>query len=268
MTCTKPYLPLAFAAALAFALPGGTLAAEAGADKPIATVNGVAIPSIYVEFIRRERAARGQSEEALSDAAIRDALIAAELLAQEALKAGIDKDPKIVALVAFQRKELLGRAVLEDYLRKHPVSEETLKAEYEKAKAKAGESEYRVRHILVTSEKEAKDIIAQLRKKAKFEDLAKKQSKDTSAGNGGDLGWVSPSNLVGEFADAMVKLKKGEYSKTPVQTRFGWHVIRLDDARPVKIPGYEEVKGRIAQQLQQIEVRKYLRELAGNAKVE
>lgn len=268
MTRTLTHLSLACALALTLALPGGTRAAEGVADKPIATVNGVAIPAVYVDFIRRERVVRGQSDEALSDASIRDALIAAELLAQEALKAGLDKDPKIVALLEFQRKELLGRAFLEDYLRKHPVSEETLKAEYEKAKAKAGETEYRVRHILVSSEQEAKDIIAKLRKKARFEDLAKKQSKDTSAGNGGDLGWISPSAVVGDFADAMVKLKKGEFSKTPVQTRFGWHVIRVDDVRPLKVPAYEEVKGRIAQQLQQIEVRKYLRELSSNAKVE
>ncbi len=242
---------------------------DTAASKPVAVVNGVAIPAIYAEFLRNSRAARGQSSETLTDANIRDALVVAELLAQEAQKAGLDKNPRISALIDFQRKELLGRAVLEEHLRKHPISEEVIRAEYDKAKERAGSSEYRVRHILVPSEKEARDIIARIKtRKAKFEDLAKRHSQDPSAGNGGDLGWVAPAGLVSEFAEAMTKLKKGQLGDNPVQTRFGWHVIRLDDIRTLQFPSYEEARERIVQQLQQLAARNYVRELSSTAKVE
>jgi peptidyl-prolyl cis-trans isomerase C len=143
-------------------------------------------------------------------------------------------------------------------------------AEYNKAKAKAGETEYRPRHILVNSEKEAKAVIAKLTtgKKAKFDDLAKKESKDSSAGNGGDLGWVLPANLVPEFANAMVGLKKGEISKTPVQTKFGWHVIRMEEIRKLDFPEFDKLKDRIASQMQQLQLRNYVVELRAGARVE
>lgn len=236
--------------------------------KPIATVNGVAIPAIHAEFLRRERANRGQPAEALGDAAIREALIASELLAQETLKQ--EMDPSVAALLAFQRRDILGRAALEMFVRRNPLPEKLLKEEYDKAKAAAGTTEYRARHILVDDEKTAKGLIAQLKgkKKVKFEDLAKKQSKDSSAGNGGDLGWVLPANLVPEFSQAMVSLKKGEFTDTPVQTQFGWHVIRLDDSRELDFPTYDELKPRIAQKLQQAQIRKWVQELVATAKVE
>jgi peptidyl-prolyl cis-trans isomerase C len=244
-------------------------AMDTGEAKPIAVVNGVPIPAIYADFLRNIRTARGQSAETLTDANIREGLVVAELLAQEAQRAGLDKNPRISALIEFQRKELLGRAVLEEYLRKNPISEETVRAEYDKAKERAGSSEYRVRHILVTSEKEARDIIARIKtRKAKFEDLAKRHSRDPSAENGGDLGWVAPAGLVSEFAEAMTKLKKGQLGDNPVQTRFGWHVIRLDDVRTLQFPTFDEARERIVQQLQQLAVRNYVRELSTKAKVE
>lgn len=267
----RPLYALALTIALAFTGQAGAQGTSAAADaeKPIATVNGVPIPPIYAEFLRNSRAARGQSAELMSDAAIRDSLIVAELLAQEAVKAGLDKNPRVSALIEFQRKELLGRALLEDYLRRHPISEETLRTEYEKAKERAGTEEYRVRHILVASEDEAREIITRLKaKKAKFEDLAKTRSRDPSGANGGDLGWTVPANLVPEFANAMTKLKKGQVGDNPVQTRFGWHVIRLDDTRKLQFPPYEQARDRIVQQLQQIAVRNFVRELGAKAKVD
>lgn len=242
---------------------------DAEDSKPVAVVNGVAIPAIYAEFLRNSRSARGQSPETLTDANIREALVVAELLAQEAQRAGLDKNPRISALIEFQRKELLGRALLEEHLRKNPISEDVVRAEYNKAKERAGGSEYRVRHILVASEKEARDLISQMKtRKAKFEDLAKRHSQDPSAGNGGDLGWVTPAVLVTEFAEAMTKLKKGQMADNPVQTRFGWHIVRLDDVRTLQFPRYEEARDRILQQLQQIAARNYVRELSSTAKVE
>ena len=245
------------------------LAAEAG--KPIVVVNGVAMPAEYGKFIKQNRAARGAPPESLTDESIRDSLVTMELLAQDAQRKGLDKTPEVAAALEFQKRELLGQAAIEDFARRNPISDELLKAEYDKAKAKAGTTEYRPRHILVPTEKEARDLISRLttgKKKAKFEDLAKSSSKDSSAGNGGDLGWMLPANVVPEFADAMVKLKKGEITKDPVKSQFGWHIIRLDDSRKLDFPAFDKLKGRIAGQMQQLQVRKYVQELRATAKVE
>ncbi len=243
----------------------------ADANKPLAVVNGVALPPIYGSIVRQSRAARGAAPENLTDESIRESLVSMQLLAQEAQRRSLDKTPSVAAAIEFQKLELLGQAAIEDYARRNPIGEDLLKAEYDKAKAKAGDSEYRPRHILVPTEKEARALIAKLTtgaKKAKFEDLAKSASKDSSAGNGGDLGWILPANLVPEFAGAMTSLKKGEITKDPVQTPFGWHVIRLDDSRKLDFPAYDRLKGRIAAQLQQLQVRKFVQELRATAKVE
>lgn len=251
--------------------PAQAAAPAADPDKPLAVVNGVALPPIFGAFIKQNRTARGAAPESLTDESIRDSVVNMELLAQEAQRKGLDKAPTVAAAIEFQKRELLGQAAIEDFARRNPIGEDVVKAEYDKAKAKAGENEYRPRHILVPTEKEARALIAKLTaagKKAKFEDLAKASSKDSSAGNGGDLGWVLPANLVPEFANTMVKLKKGEITKEPVKTPFGWHVIRLDDTRKLDFPAFDKLKGRISGQLQQLQVRKYVQELRATAKVE
>jgi peptidyl-prolyl cis-trans isomerase C len=260
----------AFAADPAPAVQPAAPAEKPDPNKPLVVVNGVALPAVYGNFVRQSRSARGAAPESLSDDSVRDALVNVELLAQEAQRRSLDKTPTVAAAIEFQKKDILGQALIENVLRANPISEDTIKAEYEKAKAKAGESEYRPRHILVPTEKEAKEIIGKLTaaKKAKFDELAKKHSKDSSAGNGGDLGWQLPANLVPEFANAMVKLKKGEITKDPVQTQFGWHVIQLDDTRKLDFPAYDKIKGRIAGQMQQLQIRKLVQELRATAKVE
>ncbi len=244
------------------------VAPEAG--KPLGKVNGETIPAIYGNFIYQNRKKRNMPPEALADGAIKDGAITTVLLAQEAVKKGLDKNPTVEAAIEFQRKELLVDAYINDYLRANPIKEETIKAEYDNAKAKAGDVEYHARHILVGSEKEAREIIAKLGsgKKSKFEEMARKDSKDTSAENGGDLGWILPTNLVPEFAQAMVGLKKGEITKTPVQTRFGWHIIRMEETRKLDFPEYDKVKNRIAGQLQQQQIAKLVKELAATSKIE
>ena len=238
-------------------------------DAPIAIVNGVAIPPIYAKFVHQNRLSRKLPPEMLTPESVRDSLVASELLVQEALKKGLDKEPSIAAALEFQRHELLGKAALEDYARNRPISEETLQAEYDKAKTKAGDKEYRANHILVATEKEARDLLDKLKnRKTKFEDLAKKYSKDSSAGNGGDLGWNVPANVVPDFAQAMMALKKGQTSTDPVQTQFGWHIIRLADVRDLDFPPFEKVKGRIAGQMQQQAIRRYVQALRAEAKVE
>jgi len=267
----RPVLTLPFLAALSFTVMAADAPApqETAPKAPVAVVNGVAIPAIYADFVRQNRLSRNLPPELLTAESVRDSLVASELLVQDALKKGLDKDATVAAAMEFQRKELLGKAAVEDFVRKNPVGEDIIKAEYEKAKAKAGDKEYRARHILVPTEKEAKDLLAQLKKpKVKFEDLAKKYSKDSSADRGGDLDWTLPANLVPEFAQAMTALKKGQISPTPVQTQFGWHIIRLDDVRDLAFPAYDQIKGRIASQLQQQAVRRYVQSLRAEAKVE
>jgi len=255
-------------AVLAFSVQ--TASAAANDKNTLVVVNGVAVPQIYANFVRQGRVNRGGPPETLSDEAIRDAVIAAELMAQEAKRKGLDSGPTLLAAIEFQKKELLSKALMEDFVRANPISEDAVKSEYEKAKTVAGTTEYRPRHILVASEKEAKEVITRLTtgKKAKFEDLAKKHSSDSSADNGGDLGWILPANLVPEFANAMIKMKKGEITRNPVQSKFGWHVIRMDDSRKLDFPEYDKLKNRIASQMQQQQLRKYVQELRASARIE
>lgn len=232
------------------------------------SVNGVAIPSIYNDLVRNDLLQRRRPA---TDKHVIEVLVDNELLSQEAIKQGIDKSAEIQALLNLQRKDLLGKTLVEEFAKNHPITEERIKSEYQQIKTRTGEMEYHSRHILVDDEKTAKSIITQLggRKPAKFEDLAKKHSKDPgSAKEGGDLGWMAPGNLVPEFSAAMTALKKGQYTKDPVKTQFGWHVIKLEEERKIDFPDYEQVKARIAAQLIQIDVRKYLMELRSSAKIE
>lgn len=244
--------------------------AKTAAQTTIATVNGVAVNQLTASLLRQERMGRGMQQDASTEDAVRDSLITAEIMAQEAVSKGLDKNPTVQAVLELQRKEILGKLLLEDYADKHPVAEDRLKAEYDRIKAKSGDTEYLTRHILVDDEKLAKEIAGKLggKKPAKFEDLAKKHSKDSSAAKGGELGWMAPANLVPEFSAAMVKLKKGETTKEPVKTQFGWHIIRLEDSRKLEFPAYEKVKNRISGQLIQQDIRKYLAELRTTAKVD
>lgn len=244
--------------------------ASASAEKPVAIVNGVVIPALHASIVGQDRAARGASQDPQNPEAVRDSLVTLEVMAQAAEQQGLDKRPEVRAIIDLQRKEVLVKALQDDFVKTHPVPDERLRAEYDKAKAKVEGTEYHARHILVDDEAQAKKIIAMLggKKKVKFEDLAKKYSKDSSAEEGGDLGWMTPGSLVPEFAEAMVALGKGQYSKTPVKSRFGWHVIQLEDSRKVDFPEFDKVKGRIATQILQLEFRKYLAELKATAKIE
>ena len=238
------------------------------ANKPLAVVNGKEIPALHGELIKREMA-QGQPESPQLDARVRESLINLELLSRAALDKGLDKDPQLAAALDIRRKDQLAKAYLEDYVKAHPVTDAEIQATYDKAKAGPIEPEYRARHILVKTEAEAKKIIADLGKKAKFEDLAKKHSQDPgSAKNGGALDWSNRGAFVKEFSDAMARLKKGETTKTPVKTQFGYHVIRLDDTRQPKLPPLEAVRGEIAKQLQQLRLRDAISAARAGAKIE
>lgn len=252
------------------AAPAVAPAPTAAAAKPLAVVNGKEIPALYGELVKSEMLSQGQPDSPQLDARVRDSVINLELLSRAAIDKGLDKDPRLTAAMDIRRKDQLTKVYLEDYIRTHPITDAEIQAVYDEAKAAAAnDTEYRARHILVKTEAEAKKLIAELGKKAKFEDLAKKHSQDPgSAKNGGDLNWADPRNFVKEFADALTKLKKGEYTKVAVKTQFGWHIIRLDDTRKVQVPELESVRSDIVKQLQQKRIREAVSAARAGAKIE
>lgn len=260
--------PLARAQAPAPAPVAATASPAVDPSKPLAVVNGKEIPSLYGELVKREMA-QGQPNAPQLDARVRDSLINLELLSRAALDKGLDKEPRLAAALDIRRKDQLAKAYLEDYVKAHPVADAEIQAAYDKAKAEAVEPEFRARHILVKTEAEAKKLIVDLGKKAKFEDLAKKFSQDPgSAKNGGALDWSDRGAFVKEFSDALAALKKGETTKTPVKTQFGYHVIRLDDTRQPQLPPLDAVRGEIVKQLQQQRIRDAIAAARAGAKIE
>ena len=269
---------------LAVALAAGTLALAAAAqDKPAkpapaktkpaaaekVVVNGVTIPHARFEAMGKELDAQGHPDSPEREQAIKEELINREVLAQAAKKRGLDRDPSVAAQMDMARQAVLVRALFENQIKAHPISDADLQSQYDQFKASMGTNEYKVRHILVDKEDEAKAIIDQLNKGADFAKLAKEKSKDPgSKDNGGDLDWGPAGRYVKPFADAVMSLKKGEITKTPVKTDFGYHVIQVEDVRPLKVPSFDEMKEQFRQRAQQQQVQKFVADLRSKAKVE
>jgi peptidyl-prolyl cis-trans isomerase C len=233
----------------------------------LATVNGKAIPASRAELIVKQQAAQGQADSPELRNAIKESLINREVLVQEAEKQGMAKNADVKLALENARQSIIVNAMMGSYLKKNPVTEADIKAEYDKFKAQASDKEYHARHILVKTDAEAKAIIAKLKAGSKFEDLAK-QSLDTGSGaNGGDLDWAPPTAYVKPFSDALVALKKGQFTETPVQSQFGFHVIRLEDTRAAKVPTIEEIKPQITESLQQRKLQAYAEQLRKKAVV-
>jgi len=234
----------------------------------VATVNGQPIPGARMEMLVRQATSQGQPDSPELRGAIKDELINREIVVQEALRRGMDKSADYAAQMELLRHQVLFQMYLADYARSHQPKDAELRAEYDRIKAARGDKEYRARHILVKTEDEAKDVLGQLAKGGKFEQLASEKSLDPgSKTTGGDLNWAPASAYVKPFADALTKLKKGETTRSPVQTQFGWHVIQLQEDRPTKLPGFDEVKGQIAQRLTQQSLQKAVGDLRAKAKV-
>ncbi|MEO6824188.1 MAG: peptidyl-prolyl cis-trans isomerase [Nitrosospira sp.] len=243
--------------------------AQAQSSSTMAKVNGVAIPQSRLEFIVKARAAQGQADSPETRKALRDDLIAEEVIAQDALKKGLDKDPDFTAQLEIARLTALVRAYQIDYVKNHPVSDEELHKEYDALKSQMGDKEYKAHHILVATEAEAKDAIARIKKGGKFDKIAQEKSLDTgSKSKGGELEWSPAASYVQPFAEALTKLTKGQLTEQPVKTPFGWHVIRLDDVRPLKIPPFEEIKQNLAQRVLQRQFATFVADLRAKAKVE
>jgi peptidyl-prolyl cis-trans isomerase C len=254
---------LTLALILSLSLPGLALA-----QAKVATVNGVAIPKSRVDAIVRAQEAQGQKDTPDLRAAIRDRLITLEIVAQEATHKGMAKTADTLSQIELARTNILAQAFRTDYVKNHPVSDDALKAEFEKIKSQMGDKEYKARHILVENEADAKEIIVKLKKGEKFEELAKASKDPGSKDHGGDLDWNQPGGFVKPFSDAMMKLEKGKYTETPVQSQFGWHVIQLDDVRPAKFPDFNEIKPGLQQRMQEAMFEKTVADLRAKAKVE
>ncbi len=235
----------------------------------VAKVNGKEIPQSRADFVVKTNVAQGQPDTPDLRARVREVLIRNEILSQEAVKKGLDKTPDFVSQLELNRQEALVNAYIQDFIKGNAVGDDAIKAEYDRAKSQAGDKEYKARHILVKDENEAKQIIAQLKEGGSFEKIAAQKSEDQgSKDKGGDLDWAPGGGYVPAFSDALKKLKKGQLTDTAVQTQFGWHVIKLDDERAMKIPPIEEVKGQILQGLQRQQIDKLLTDLRGKAKIE
>jgi peptidyl-prolyl cis-trans isomerase C len=245
-------------------------AAQADKSPAVATVNGVTISQRTVDAIARQGAASGRPDTPETRKAIIDQLAMQMVVAEEAVKKGLDKAPEVVEQIDAMKQSVLANAYVRDYIKSNPVSDDAVKAEYERIKATVTGSQYKARHILVDKESEAKDIIARLKKDpGAFGKLAMDKSKDPgSKGAGGDLGWFDPSGMVPEFGAAVSKLEKGKFTQEPVKTQFGYHVILLEDSKPIDAPPLDAVKPQLTQQLQQQNLRKQLDALKSGAKIE
>lgn len=235
-----------------------------------ATVNGTPINASRVDLMVKQQAAQGQPDTAELRKGIIEHLAMQLLLYQEAAKKGLDKTPEVADQLELTQQSILANAFVQDYFKSSPVSDDMLKAEYEKVKGQVSGNEYKARHILVEKESEAKDIIAQLKKNPKsFEALAKEKSKDPgSKGKGGDLGWFDPRGMVPEFGAAVALLAKGKFTEEPVKSQFGYHVILLDESRPKQVPPIEQLKPMLQQQVQQQNLKKLLDDTKAKAKIE
>src|SRR6266516_125085 len=242
-------------------------AAKAPASKAV-KVNGKPIPKARLDFIAKQRVAQGQPDNEQARKAILDNLITQEVVAQEAERRGFAKSADVRAQLELLRQQALVQALVQDHLKTHPVKDEEMLAEYNRVKASRGDKEYKARHILVDKDTEANEIIAQLKKGSKFEDLAKQSKDPGSKEKGGDLDWNPPSTFVKPFSEALTKLEKGKYTETPVQTQFGWHVIQLDDVRPAQFPAFDTVRQQLLTRMQEQEVQKFVGELRSKAKIE
>ncbi len=244
-------------------------APSAFAADAVATVNGKQIKQSLYDYIAKDATSRGQKVDDQVKQAIVNKLIDSELVYQEAQKVGVDKQADYLAREELARRELLTSAYLQDYVKKHPVSDADTKAAYEQYKKAYGEKEYSALHILVKTEAEAKDIIAQLGKGGDFAKIAKEKSLDPgSKDKGGNLGWFSPATMVKPFSDVVANLQKGSISNSPVQTQFGWHVIKLVDTRAAQPMAYDKVKDGLQKNLQQRDLEKMMGELRSKAKVD
>ena len=245
------------------------MSAQGAMAQNLAIVNGKAVPKTRLDALAQQVAKAGRPVTPEMEGQLREEVIAREVFMQEAEKQGVAASDDFKVQMELARQTLMIRELFANYQKTHPVTDADLKAEYDKFATANGGKEFKARHILVEKESEATAIIASLKKGGKFEDIAKKQSKDPGSGaKGGDLDWANPSSYVPEFTEALLKLNKGQTTDAPVKSQFGYHVIRVDDIRSAQLPAFEEVKPQISQQMQQQKLAAFQEELRKKAKIE
>lgn len=233
-----------------------------------AVVNGVTISDKTLDKIVKANVAQGQKESPELRKVILDELVARELFIQAANKQGLDKTPEVQERLAQLRQDLLIAALEGDYLKKHPITDSDLKAEYDRQINLIGDSqEYNLKQIIVASEADAKAIISALKRGESFEQLAKEKSLDPSKAQGGNLGWVLAKQIIPEIANVLANMSRGSLTAAPIQTNLGWHVIKLEDSRQFKAPTFEESKVRVQQTLMQNKRIELLGKLREGAKI-
>jgi peptidyl-prolyl cis-trans isomerase C len=252
---TPLFVALAFGASVAFA-------------QNVAVVNNKPIPKTREEAWAKQLAQQGQPDTPELRKMIKEELIRREVFLQEAQRRGLPDQPDVKFQVDIQRQNTLIQALMRDELKKNPITDAQIQAEYDKQKGAAGGKEYKVRHVLVEKEEEAKSIIEKLKKGEKFEELAKVSKDAGSAAKGGALDWAGPDAYVKPFSEAMTKLEKGKFTETPVQSQFGWHVIQLDDVRDMQFPPLAQVSNQIRENLQQQRIQAFVEDLRKKAKVQ
>lgn len=234
-----------------------------------AVVNNKPIPLKRLDGVVQQMVSQGRPDTPELRAAIRDQLILRAVFVQEAERSGLTSDADVQLQLEQAREDVLIRALISHHLAKvAPVTDAEIKREFDKRHGGSAEKEYRARHILVEREDEAKAIIEQLGKGARFEDLAKQSKDPGSAQQGGDLDWNTAETFVREFAEAMAALEKGKFTLQPVRTQFGFHVIRLDDVRVAPPPPMGQVAPQIKQELERARIEKLQVDLRGAAKVQ
>jgi peptidyl-prolyl cis-trans isomerase C len=244
-----------------------TLALPAAAQN-LAIVNGKPVPSARVEALVQQVERSGRPVDDAMRAQIKEEVILREIFTQEADRRGLRTSAAYKTQAELAMQAILIRELFADFQRKNPVTQAEVQAEYDKFAAANGGQEYRARHILVETEAQAKALLEQIKKGASFEELAKKSSIDTGSGaNGGDLDWANPASFVAEFSQAMVKLGKGQLSDAPVQSQFGWHLIRVDDVRKAQLPSVDELRPQIEEQLQQQKLTQFQDGLRSKASI-
>jgi peptidyl-prolyl cis-trans isomerase C len=256
--CDQPQSPRQVATATAAPVPEGPV---------VATVNGAPIMKSVLDIYGAQRKASQGEGEKVDDQEILNEVISLELMRQEGVSKGLDTSPTVVATMDQQTRTLLAGVAIRDFVQNNPVTDEQARAVYDKEIGKPG-TEYKARHILVKTREEAEELIHELDKGGDFSALAKEKSTDTSASEGGDLGWFSTAQMVQPFADTVAGLKKGSYTEEPVQTQFGWHVILLEDTRESTPPAFDDIKDRLKVLVANQQLQQHIQQVREAAKIE
>jgi len=231
---------------------------------PVAIVDGTPISrEAYDDYLKGLLRGKPASDVTADEKnQVLDQMINMQLIAAKAEKDGLDKDPDVATRIALLRTQILADAAAQKYVKSNEPSDQELHAAYDAATDK---TEYHASHILVPTKEKAEQLIKKIKAGAKFEDVAKSDSTDNSKANGGDLGWFTTARMVKPFGDAVKGLKKGEITTEPVQTQYGWHIIKLQDTRDAP---FDQMKGQLSNGIMQTKFQGYIDSLKKDAKIE